>query len=457
MNKFHPKKEVLILDKATGAKRMSVPMPVQGSRLQDVPGEQHVPTTTEATPVPAAVPMAWGGAGLPQAKSQAEASLSTSSASAQEVAALEGSPYHSDLVTRDESLGKHEAVVDGKGAPSGKAKVEIETLEQFIAHVFSRKGRGVKLTSKAARLIAQSPALDESAMKKLLALAESDALLAVPRQLLLVSREVEGLPRLRESINEFVLTAVRWRPVFADEGVQAVLRNLPEAPPPEVALKRLAGYTPPSTGAKDDLKPAEVQALRMNAINLLTTWLAIHRSLRLDDLAKLLFQSVWEPAARELVNDNARLRALTEIEQSAGVGLACDRFRQNVIEANASCDQAYREVATLREMITVLQTRLEQAEIERSALAIELHSLKESSAKELAETRRQHEVERTHLRHDHEQLRGRMVRRLSDSVEMLEVGLSALRNKTPRTEVMAERAEHVIDALRSEETNLREE
>ena len=49
------------------------------------------------------------------------------------------------------------------------------------------------------------------------------------------------------------------------------------------------------------------------------------------------------------------------------------------------------------------------------------------------------------------------MRRLDDAVETLEVGLSALRNKTPRVEVMLERAELVVDALRAEIKNLREE
>ena len=43
-------------------------------------------------------------------------------------------------------------------------------------------------------------------------------------------------------------------------------------------------------------------------------------------LAALLLQVMWAPAARELADDNARLRALTEVEQPAGVGLACQRL-----------------------------------------------------------------------------------------------------------------------------------
>jgi len=71
--------------------------------------------------------------------------------------------------------------------------------------------------------------------------------------------------------------------------------------------------------------------------------------------------------------------------------------------------------------------------------------------------RHQHIIDRTHLTHDLGQLRGRLVKRLTESVEMLEVGLSALRKETPRVPVMVERAEHVVDALRTEVQELRGE
>ena len=92
-----------------------------------------------------------------------------------------------------------------------------------------------------------------------------------------------------------------------------------------------------------------------------------------------------------------------------------------------------------------------------AALKAELEALQVDSARALSDLKAQREADRMHLQHDIEQLRGRMVRRLDDSVEMLEVGLKALQNKTPRTEVMLERAEHVVEALRAELGNLREE
>lgn len=343
-----------------------------------------------------------------------------------------------------------------KSAGASKMKADIETLEQFIEYVYSRKGQRVSLKPKVERAIAQNPRLEDGAMIRLLALAAGDTLLAVPRQLLLVSRDVDGAT-LRAALGSFVLTVMQHHPAFAGPGVQGALRNLPDALPAADALGKVAAFSPADEDGKEPLKGADLHALRRNAAHLFATWLASNRGMNAEELAALLFQVVWSPAARDLADDNARLRALTEIEQPAGVGLACQRFRQQAIEARSSQDQALREANDLRMRLAETDGQRLLSEEQRDALAAELQALRESSAAEAAELRRQHEVERTHLRHDQEQLRGRMVRRLDEGVEMLDVGLTALRNKTPRVEVMLERAEHVVDALRAEIKNLKEE
>lgn len=348
--------------------------------------------------------------------------------------------------------------VTTKDEPSGKkSKPDPETLEQFIDYAYSRKGQRLKLESKVEKQIAQNPRLDDAAQSRLLSRASSDTLLAVPRQILLVSREVEGFPALREALASFVSNVMLRHPVFADAGVQGALRNLPDAKPAADALAEVVQFTPKEANGKDSLKGAELQALRRNAANLFVTWLANDRGLNTDDLAALLFQVAWQPAARELSDDNARLRALTEVEQPAGVGLACLRFRQKAIEASAAQDQALREANDLRMRLADTDRQRLQAEEQRDALQAELEALRSQTAAEMVELRRKHAEERTHLHHGQEQLGGRLVRRLDDAVETLEVGLSALRNKTPRVEVMLERAELVVDALRAEIKNLREE
>lgn len=442
------RKSVRIFNAKTGEVRLSDPMPVHATRSDspEVSASLSLPEATELPPPalsnePTATAGNLPGAELPNSAVVAESSESLDS------------PPLSDVEAGEASAAEPRP----KAGSSIKPKVDIETLEQFIAYAYSRKGQRVTLKPKTERLIARNPRLDDGAISRLQTLTESDVLLAIPRQLLLVSREVEGLPELRATLNSFVSAVMFRHPVFANEGVQAAVRNLPDAPPIAEALRTVVTCVLIEVEGKDRLKPSDLQALRQNAANLLVTWFACNRGLHFEDIALLLFHALWGPAARDLSDDNARLRALTGVEQPAGIGLVCQRFRQQATEARFTQEQAEREAAELRQQVAQLGEQLQQAQAEREALFAELQALRVSSANELIELRARHDAERMHLRHELEQLRGRLVRRLDESVEMLEVGLTALRNKTPRTEVMAERAEHVVDALRAELANLKEE
>lgn len=339
----------------------------------------------------------------------------------------------------------------------GKGKAEIETLEQFIEYAYSRKGQRIILKPKVEKQIVQSAKLDEAALERLLDIANRDKQLAVPRQLLLLSRDIVGFPTLRAAFDLFVSKVMFGHPVFSDAGVQGAMRNLPDAPSPAAALTKVFEFTPTLHDDNDSLKGAELQVLRRNAANLFVVWLANNRGMNFEELATLLFEVIWRPATQNLADDNARLRALTEVEQAAGVGMVCLRFRQQAIEARNAQEHALRDADDLRGRLAESESLRTTVEAQRDALEAELRTLREQTANEMAELRRKHADERTHLHHDHEQLGGRLVRRLDDAVETLEVGLTALRNKTPRVEVMLERAELVVDALRAEIKNLREE
>lgn len=339
---------------------------------------------------------------------------------------------------------------------SKKSKIEPETLEQFIEYAYGRKGQPLTLKPKVEKQVAQNARLDDAALSRLLHLAKGDTLLAVPRQILLLSQDVVGLPGLKAALTSFVSNVMLRHPVFGGAGVQEALRNLPEGLQPADALTKVAAFEPPQGGDAEPLKGSDLRDLRHNAVRLFVTWLAVNRGLNSDELSALLFQVIWQPSAKDLVDDNARLRALTDIGQAAGVGLACLRFRQQAMEARSQQDQAQREATNLRDRLTEAELQLAEKSDELDAARAELQALRERSSTEMDAVRHQNAVDRTHLQHELEQLRGRLVKRLTDSVEMLDVGLSALRKDTPRVPVMVERAEHVVDALRIEIQDLKE-
>lgn len=434
------------VDAGNGQKRPPGPSPVPTQQPQASAG------VAPSTPTPAAAANAEAvtASGLADSVGDGGAELSSGAA---ETALHEGVRPATDAHKSQ----KRSAVTTRQlGAPISP-RPEIETLDQFIEYAYSRRGQRVAVKPKAGQRLAQNSRIDDEALSRLQALAESDILLAVPRQLLLFSRELKGLPRLQASINTFVSNVMLRHPVFANTAAQAVIRNLPDAPQPAQAVLAISDYAPAASQGKDGLKPGDLKVLRLNAGQLLAIWVACDRGLDADDLMPLLHQAIWEPAARELADGNSRLRALTDVEHPEVIGLACQRFRQQASDARASQDRAQRDAESLRKHVAEVDEQHQKARSELEAAQAELAALRKNTVTELSNLRAQHEVERVHLRHAHDQLRGRMVRRIEEGLQMLEVGLTALRNKTPRVEVMVERAEHVVDTLRAEAAMLKGE
>ena len=442
MNEDLPKRHVRIFDSKTGKERLSEP--VAGHVASTGPSEENNPSSGGGTAETDRA--AWGLLARAEPAKTSERQRPTLERR------TDVTPYQSGgqpQVALPE--GQHSV---GRTSMPSKAKPQLTTLEQFIRHAYESKGRRVLLKSKTERLIAQSPRLDEGAQSRLAALVDGDTLLEVPRQLLLVSMEVTGYPALRAALVGFVSTAVLRHPVYGDAAVKAVIRNLPDAPVATRALDIVAAYRPPSDGGDKVLKKADLQELRHNATQLLVAWLAINRGLGIDELTSLVYQTRWMPAALALGDDGSRLRALTDLVDSAAVGLACQRFARQAVDSRAVMDQAMRDAAYARSQVAELESRCALAEAERDCARTDLQSHRESAEARLSELQGQHRVAITHADHALEQLRGRLKRKIGEAIDMLEVGLSALRIEPPRIGVMVERAEHVVDAFRAESKNL---
>lgn len=425
------KRQVPIIDAKTGKERVSEPMPVHS------PNQPAADATLLANSAPRPkVPT------LPAVASMSEAV---------DVAARASVPV---AVRIEEVTASKEGAQ--KAPKPGKPKLEIESFERFIEYVYKRRGRRALLEYKVQQVIGQQPRLDEAAMGRLLVLINADSLLVVPRQVLLASRDVEGLPALRGALMDFASMVMLRHPAFVREGVQAAVRNQPGALMPADALIAVAAYTPADAEGVEPLKPAELKELRRNATHLLASWFALHRGMGLEDISNLLFHVLWEPAARDLEDDTARLRALTEVQEPAGVGVVTQRYRQQAADARRQESQARSEAHMLRAQVAQLGGELEQAHAQLGERIEQLDALHTSSAQEAAKLREEYRAGRMHQGHEYESLRGRMIQRLDECIETLEVGLNALRNPTPRVSVMDQRAEVVIDTLRSELSNLQE-
>lgn len=365
---------------------------------------------------------------------------------------------------REVAQGKSTSEVGSGSPPEGgkaksKPKTQIETFEQFISYAYGLKGRRVGLKSNVQKAIGRDPILSDEARNRLKAHAAEDRLLAVPRQLLLVSLEVREYPRLRSALRDFAREALLGHPIFQSDGLGDVLRNLDGAPEGAQALGLLDRWQPlkgPQESA-GEMKATELEELRRNAAYALLSWIAIEKSLTPYDVVIALQQALWSRHVRFDTDDrSAWVRATTDITQVAEVGFACQSLMNKASELAARADRANRDAAVAKDEVSTLQEQLARM---RSALAdvqLEAQQARQDLEASVKAHRQQHETETTHLRDDLERLRTRVLRRLSADVEQLEVGLSALRTPEPKIHVLQDRLERVADAMRSEVKTLRE-
>lgn len=340
-----------------------------------------------------------------------------------------------------------------------KPKAEITTLEQFIAHAYALKGRKVSLKAKVERQIAQDPRLSEEARERLREVASKDTTLAVPRQLLLASRQVTGYPGLRGAIRDFVRDTLLMHPIFLHERIDAAIRNLDEAPGPGEVLKQIA-----ATEAKDlptefggTIKATEFEQLRTNAVYCMAIWLAESRGLSVAAVADVLYTSLWAPKAQKLVAEASKLDAVSSIAELAGVGLACDEYRRLAQERLRASESAINEAEALRARVQTLESDLDALRLKVSELEKTYATEQQAHQTELETLRMATETEAAHLRNDLELQRTRLLRRLKSDVRLLEEGLQALTRPEPKVHVMVDHAERVTDALRQEIKNLQGE
>ncbi len=337
-----------------------------------------------------------------------------------------------------------------------RPKVEIETLDQFIEYVYRKRGRPVTLNAKVERLIAQKPKLSDETQRRLMVLATEDVTLAVPRRLLLTAKEVRGYPGLRGALRGFVFDLLLGHPLFLQQGVEAAVRNLDDAPVAAEALRILA-TSEKSLLRHEQAAPMKDKAfkqLRVNAVHCLAVWIAESKGLSVAAIADALNVALWAPLAGRFKSDNAKLRALTELDEFGSVGLACEEYRRQAMEQLTQATASKSDATMLRERVMRLEAEVGQLAAAMAAMEAANSALRTSHEAALLTLKANAETEAAHLRDDLEKLRTRLLRRLKADVSLLESGLEALRRAEPKIHVMMDSAERVTDAIRGEIKNL---
>lgn len=328
---------------------------------------------------------------------------------------------------------------------------DIETTAQFIEYVYSKKGK-VKptLTPQISKAISSFTTITADELNHLLLLARGDKTLSVPRSLLLDSQQHYVPDALQNSLREFIHVVMSAHPLFSNTRASAALRNLPDTLSEQDIFVLCQRYTPDADKPDNRLTKTELNSLRINSAYLFATWIAIQRGRSIEELSKALYKTLWLPSADELPNERDRLRALTNVDEVAGVGLACKRFDAIANDATTRYQKAEKDLEIANARLQQAEAQLDTVTQRADDLQTELEALHQTTAEQLRNIKDKHATEIDHLRRDLRDLRGRLYRELTKAQRELETGLSALRFTPPKTHIMNERAEEVVKLLSSE-------
>ena len=380
-------------------------------------------------------------------ENQIESSSSNPSASAPPTQQVQSTPEEAGR-----EAGSSQSYISKKAQRPKSEKPDFQTIEQFIEYAYSKQGKPIALNKKDEGTIAVGPKLDNEAKARLFELAQKDTLLAVPKQLLLVTMKIDS-SKTRGEIREFVGELLRRHKAFDSPPLIAALRNLSDAPSIEGAIELAASVKFPAGDVQQrPLKSGDLARLRSNAANTLAIWFALIRDASLAELSRGLFTALWHPQTRKTHSEYAQLRILSQISDLAGVGIACQSFKAEAEREAFFAQSAQREKERSLDQVAALERdaeRLNQTIQEKD------HAYEELT-RTLGDQKTEYENAITLLRDELQHLRGRILRRLRSEVSLLDEALHALRKDPPKVDVMDDHAERVVEALRNEIKNLEE-
>jgi hypothetical protein len=342
---------------------------------------------------------------------------------------------------------QQEATGDSKAA---KGKATPVTMEAYISQAYARRGQRVTMNTKLEKSLSTHHRLDQAALDRLLMLAQQDQLLLVPRQILLAAMSVESHPLPKRVLSDFVHAVMQRQPIFGSEVCKQALDPVAAVSNIYSLLKSIKSYSPLVRVGADGPSASDLELLRLNALKLMFVWLFHSKGARLEELSAALLQIVWKPAAAELESDVQRLRALTEISEPAAIGWVAGQYLKTATEAQDSEERIRREAVALRADLTDSRCELAVTTTIVDGLRNELEQIRRDSTEVVTALEEEGQRTRTHLSHEIEVMRGRMVLNFRQNIDRLETGLAALNRETPRVAVMVERAEIVIESLKQE-------
>ncbi len=360
----------------------------------------------------------------------------------------------SDRKARDEP---HRANSSTVQEPPHKTSVKrakpasLESCANLIRAVYSGKRKLTKPRKTDIDKMISGPKLQPAEREELLGLAAQDRTLKKTRDLMLLNMEFDG-PNLAGQVRELVRDVLVRHPAFQIEALADALRNLPEGPTLERAVKILTQQSfdslPWPEGAAV-LKKSEEEKCRENAVHCLLLWYWETRGISFEHINEALRKSLWEPAAQRHKSHKSevqKLRVLIDNRDPVAAAISCSLLKE--VEKKARM-----EMLAVKDRLDALEGQLdaERTQVKRleGQLDAERTQVKRLEGQLDAE-QQAHKNAIAHRRNEYAKLRGRVLHRFRREVSLLEDGLYALRRTPPKVPVMEDHAERAIDGLKRE-------
>ncbi len=331
-------------------------------------------------------------------------------------------------------------------ADTARADADTTGYGELIRSIYGTGSPRKAIPTKVLTALREAPTPVGAERSLLLEQSTCDGQLEATRKLLRIAVGIDGT-RVATVLVDFAGEVVRAHPLFADDALQAAIANLPGAPTEEQALDRLLSLNLARvdwrTVPKPDGSKQEKRCLENGALCLIMT-LRAKRGISLARTHRLLQQKIWRRAAKVPKEDPSKVARLIDNKDPVASTLIFDILDSELTKERHATEIAKRDTARL-------EARIQTSHAQIGILAKELAELREAHEL-LKEQRRQEQAEfgdrMAHQADDYETLRGDLLRTIRSAVELLGEGLKALKRDPPKTHVMVDHAERVVDRLK---------
>lgn len=325
-----------------------------------------------------------------------------------------------------------------------KRQPHVESVEDLLKYAYESKARLLELSKESLKKIPITN--DDIAAEGALisSLASTDPTLAKPFKLLqYVARQGVDLKRAEDielahalrRLVELSIVAMSNHPVFRGWADQLLDPHMTPQLSSRLVRDEARRTDADRLGlAPDQFKSADRERLVNNAVACYGLLRALQREWNLTQYIDESYDSVWKhevPEAASLERAVGTIGASRDLDVlgivAANYSTRVAQLDRQIAQLEHELDAAKNREARLSEEVRSAIDREQAATARVEALSADIVHLK----KELAAEHDNRVVDKSHMADDYENLRTRIIRRLSGEVDLLTDGLHALRNDAP--------------------------